>query len=345
MNKIRIADAIASVYNGGKAFLWIKPVFCCKNGLMRKLANGMNIKGLVLDIDRFSTHDGAGIRTAVFLKGCPISCKWCHSPESQYPKPELIYRKARCTGCGACIASCPEDFIIQENIDEIAEIRIIDGKNPLSFVCAEACKYQALQIAGMEWDAGDLVQTFRDDIVFFDTSKGGITISGGEPLMQFDFTFKLLSLCKEMEIHTILETCGYGNKNNLRELAGISSMIFYDIKHMDAKLHNHWTGVSNELILANLQYLCSDPDTTQKIKIRIPCIPDINDNPENIVKTAEFAKELGIDKMQLLPYNPIAEEKYNWIGQQYSLSEKQPGEKAYYEYLEQIVRDMGLKTE
>jgi pyruvate formate lyase activating enzyme len=231
----------------------------------------MGVKqGLIFDIDRFAVHDGPGIRAAVFLKGCPLSCKWCHSPESQKPEPELIH---------------------QNNTQKIC---------------------------GVWHAAGDILETLLPDKPFYINSGGGITVTGGEPLMQPEFTLEFLTLCKQAGIHAAIETCGFGNRNDLLKIAEVCDLIYYDIKIIDDVLHKKYTGVSNALILDNLAALCEN--NTDKIIVRIPCIPGITDRPEQIAEIKLLAKKHDIKNVELMPYNTNAGAKYEWLGRTYELN-------------------------
>ena len=227
-------------------------------------------KGLIFDIDRFAVHDGPGIRAAVFLKGCPLSCKWCHSPESQKHEPEIIY---------------------QHNISKLC---------------------------GAWHDAGEILEIIIQDKPFYINSGGGVTVTGGEPLMQAEFTLEFLKLCRQAGIHTAIETCGFGSRDAILEIAEFCDLIYYDIKMIDNERHKKYTGVSNALILDNLAALCEN--NAGKIIVRIPCIPGINDSPEQIAGIARLATKHGIKNIELMPYNINAGAKYEWIGRVYELN-------------------------
>jgi len=281
-----------------------------------------DIKGLILDIDRFSVHDGPGIRAAIFLKGCPLACKWCHSPESQKKATEIIFQSSRCSGCEKC--AC-EKKTKPEGCDSC-------------FACARACPTHALHVCG-EWRSPeDVLETILPDKIFYENSDGGITVTGGEILMQAEFTKAFLSLCVDAGIQTAIETCGYGSQSALMDMPMLCDLIFYDIKLMDSSKHKQYTGVDNELIMANLAALCTLPGAADKIIIRVPCIPGINDSPEHIADIARFALSHGVKKVELLPYNASAGAKYEWLRRPFELDLiDEPRPQSYYDNLNEIV--------
>jgi len=246
------------------------------------------LKGLVFDIQEFMLHDGPGIRVAVFLKGCPLRCKWCHNPEGLSPEPQLLVRKKECTNCGLCRQACEHE-----------ECRPFD-------LCTKICPKNLIRISGREYEAKDLAKHLRKYQSFLEQNEGGITISGGEPLMQADFTMALIEHLKPM--HTVIETSGYAPEDVFRSAADAADLIMLDIKHSDSQLHKQATGVGNELILKNLATL--KKGKTPFI-IRVPVIPGFNDTEENLKKTAELAEGASIE---LLPYNRMAGAKYPLLG-------------------------------
>lgn len=307
----------------------------------------MERRGLILDIDRFTTHDGPGIRTTVFLKGCLLRCLWCHSPDSQNSDPELLYQRARCRECFQCIQACPEQAISKNDTiisGEKGGIKIDRYLCNQCFECVDGCFPKALRMAGRLQTTEEVMEIIRQDIPFYRNSNGGVTISGGEPLLQADFVLRLIKLCRQEGIHIALETSGYGQYYKLKAIADETDLIFYDIKLMDSQLHQKYTGVSNRLILGNLEALCANSKIVKKIIVRIPCIPEINDAPEQIRKTANLALRLGIPQMELMPYNQMASSKYEWIDRPYYLTQLKTRSKDYYQNLNRLVAETGISV-
>ena len=307
--------------------------------------NRQNHKGLVFDIDRFSTHDGPGIRAAIFLKGCPLSCKWCHSPESQKNTIELLYQKLKCRGCFNCVDACPRHLISPCGITGLqghSGIHINKSLCLSCFKCADACSVHALRPCGKIMGADEIVDIVVQDKPYYDNTGGGITVTGGEPLSQPDFTLELLYRCKKKGIHTAIETCGFGNGKSLLLIAGQCGLIYYDIKILNDVKHREYTGVSNRLILDNLKLLCHTESNRNKIIIRMPCVPGINDGIEQIRETAAYVKGLGLRSMETLPYNEMAGAKYDWLQLAYGFNGLKPRPKNYYKRLAGTISDVML---
>jgi len=266
----------------------------------------MGIKdGIIFDIKKYAIHDGPGIRTTVFLKGCPLQCFWCHNPEGIDSDPELIYQENRCLeDCSDCINVCPNEALAQQN-----ESIVIDRKKcALSGKCTDICPTEALRIIGRKISVVELIREIEKDRVFFEQSNGGVTFSGGEPLMQPEFLFALLEECHKRNIHTAVDTCGYTPFKNFAEIKDKVDLFLFDLKIMDEKKHKDITGTSNRLILENLKNLS---ELKKKINIRIPLIANLNDTEKNTIQTAEFLKSLGnIKDINLLPYHKIGTGKY-----------------------------------
>jgi pyruvate formate lyase activating enzyme len=262
--------------------------------------------GTIFDIKRFAIHDGPGIRTTVFFKGCPLSCWWCHNPESQSAKPDVLYREHMCVRCGTCIEACPEQ----------ARSLGGDGGRPerdascctVCGSCAEACPSGALEQVGRKTTVSELIEEIERDTPFFDQSGGGVTFSGGEPLAQPGFLRELLDRCVERDIHTAVDTCGFVKPRLLRSIAARTDLFLFDLKAMDSRRHTELTGVNNNLILDNLTLLTRMGKT---IQVRIPVIPSITDAGDNFDAIGRFISSLETPPpVTLLPHHPTAMEKY-----------------------------------
>lgn len=270
------------------------------------------LRGVIFDIQHYSIHDGPGIRTTVFLKGCPLRCLWCSNPESQRNHPEIMFDTSRCILCGRCIEVCPHKASIkQEN-----EIQISRELCQGCATCVALCPGEARQITGSIRTVEEVLQEIVKDRLFYENSGGGVTLSGGEPMNQPTFTGALLKLCKDKGIHTVLDTSGYVPMELWDRVLDYVDMILYDFKQMDPEKHKEFTGVSNELILANARKLAS-----QKIPmvIRIPLIPGYNDTDKNSESCARFIKELGIINVELLPFHKLCVSKYAKLQKEWKL--------------------------
>ncbi len=265
--------------------------------------------GTVFNISRYAIHDGPGIRTTLFLKGCPLSCWWCHNPEGISPEPELSLRLNRCIRCGTCVEHCPNHAI---SILEDEDVARDEPKCQLCFECARVCPADAREIVGKTMTVAEVMAEVRKDVAFYDESGGGVTFSGGEPLMQPAFLIELLDACGECGIHRAVDTSGYAAKETVLEVARRTDLFLYDIKIMDPAKHRKYTGTSNERILDNLKALsCRDVD----IRIRVPLLPGINDDQDNIERTGAFLQMLHrVFYVDILPYHAIAAGKYERFG-------------------------------
>ncbi|HET7769412.1 MAG TPA: glycyl-radical enzyme activating protein [Chloroflexota bacterium] len=322
--------------------------------------------GLVFDVDRFAIHDGPGIRTTVFLKGCPLRCWWCHSPESQSNRIQLLYLRGRCSGCGDCVEVCPAGALRRGTtpVGEAALLRArrradaaVDDGLPSSVevdwtlctqcgACAEACSPGALVMCGT-WRAVDHVfAEIERDRAFFERSGGGVTLTGGEVTQQGGFARALLDRCRAAKIHTAVETCGLTPWRVLERLAEVTDLFLYDVKHMDDALHRRYTGASNAGILSNLRQLASGrAKGGHEVIVRVPCIPGVNDDEANIAATAAFTREVGLDTIHLLPYNASAAAKYAWIGQDYALEGAETQSREQMERLAAACEREGLQVQ
>jgi pyruvate formate lyase activating enzyme len=273
--------------------------------------------GIIFNIQRYSIHDGPGIRTTVFLKGCPLNCWWCQNPESQLSGQEMIFWGDRCISCGACSTICPSNAIQIKNGIPVTEKEkcILCGK------CIEKCPALAREMIGEKLTVEEIIKEVEKDLVFYEESGGGVTFSGGEPLRQPDFLEGLLNDCREKKIHTAVDTSGYISWEILNKINSKVDLFLYDLKIMDNERHKKYTGVSNEIILENLKKLSL---IHNNIFIRFPVIPGINDDYQNIKKTGEFLSSLKIAKVNLLPYHYIGVDKYKRLGRTYNLVTTQP---------------------
>ena len=272
--------------------------------------------GVVFNIMRFSLHDGPGIRTTVFLKGCPLACSWCHNPESLRPAPEIVYFPERCRLCGDCIAACPASAI---TLWGKALLR-----SPACRACAtcvDVCLAGARELAGKCMTVSEALRELERDVIFFDESGGGVTVSGGEPLSQPWFVEALLAGCRERRIHTALDTCGFAPRDVLLRVAAKADLVLFDLKSMDPETHLMHTGVSNRAILENLEALAA---SGLELVVRLPIIPGINDGDEEVDRAAALLSRLLVRRVDLLPYHRIGADKYKRLGLSYSLAELEP---------------------
>jgi len=266
---------------------------------------------LILEIKGNSLDDGPGIRSVVFYKGCPLSCVWCHNPESKKATSEISFDPKSCIDCGTCREVCPENALSKDN-----RYYIDRNKCNLCFLCADACPSGALDRVGKSMSVDDIVKKILPDKPFFDTSGGGVTLSGGEPTLFMDFTSHLLKTLKQNNIHTLLETCGFFDLDRFMDLLYPSlDTIYFDIKIIDSADHKKYCGVSNEKILDNFKKLAAAAaNDAKKILPRTPLIPDITDTENNIRAIASFLKSLHVTEAALLAYNPLWHEKSDKVG-------------------------------
>lgn len=269
--------------------------------------------GRVFDIERFALHNGPGIRTTVFLKGCPLHCPWCHNPESRSSGSILLWTAEKCAACGQCQQTCPRDVHkLTEQGHEILRERC-----ETCGACVETCATGALEIAGRQMTVEDTMREIMRDAPFYQRSGGGLTISGGEPLTQYGFTLALLQAAKSRNMHTALDTSGFCPGQLLDELSPHVDLFLYDIKHMDANKHQSLTGVSNDRILENLRRL---DERGNSVWIRLPLIPGQNDDDTNYHRIGRFLTTLKhVERVEILGYHRLAESKYDRMGDSYSL--------------------------
>ena len=266
-------------------------------------------KGIVFDVKRFALHDGPGTRTTVFFKGCPMACRWCHNPESQESRPQLAYSRTRCLAdCHQCVKVCPEAALVADG----PHVRVRRDLCTLCRDCLSVCPSEALEVIGREVSVQELFAEVERDVVFFDESGGGMTVSGGEPLLQPEFLDSVLTICREKGISTVLDTCGYAPFPVLKRIAVKVDLILFDVKIVDGRAHRLFTGVSNRLILKNLRAILALVDN---IVVRVPLIPGMTDSPNQLKEMAEFLLSLRrVRRINLLNFHRGGRKKYGKIG-------------------------------
>ena len=297
-------------------------------------ADMVNRTGTVFNIQRYSIHDGPGIRTLVFIKGCPLSCEWCSNPESQELERQLVVKPELCIGCGRCIPACPvSDGVIP---DPRKVGCLLCGK------CAEICPANAREIIGSKMTIDQIIHEVEKDRKYYEQSGGGVTISGGEPLIQANFVLDLIKSLKSLHINSAIETTGFGNEDKLLKIAAECSHVLFDLKHMDSGEHKKHTGVGNELILGNAEKLCQM--FPEKIIFRMPLIGGVNSDNRNITATAQFVKKNGITIIHLLPYHEYGSGKYKKLDKKYKCEAYTPDAEEISE-IQKIFGSFGIDTE
>lgn len=295
--------------------------------------------GVVFSIERYALQDGPGIRTLIFLKGCPLSCRWCANPESQVYAPEILYFQNRCASCGRCVENCPQDAI---QYDETFGLITNPDRCTLCLLCVDHCYYGARELSGEEMDVRTLMGIIERDKMFYDATQGGVTISGGEPLLQSGFVRELTRECKEQGIHTAIETTLFADKEKIIKTLEFIDLVFVDVKHFDSDKHEEYTGVRNELILKNIEML----DTLEKkFIIRVPFIPGFNDDEETQKQIYCWASKLeNLQWIEILPYHRLGLSKYHGLGREYPMADLKPVAKESLDYLKDLGSEIGVEV-
>lgn len=292
-------------------------------------------KGITFNIQKFSIHDGPGIRTTVFFKGCPLRCEWCSNPESQIKNVQILHDQSKCSYCLSCVAACPNVAITHED----NKIIINEDKCVGCLTCVNSCPNRALSYEGDYQTIEEIVDICMQDIDFYEESGGGVTISGGEGMSQPEFLKKLIAELKKNSVHVAIETTGYVKKETFEELARELDLLLFDVKHYDREKHYNGTKVYNDLIVENLKWAI---DNEIEVLPRIPVIPDFNDSLEDAEGLAKLLVEVGAKKVQLLPFHQFGEKKYELLNRNYKYKNKKALYPEDLEEYQKIFLDKGL---
>ncbi len=297
----------------------------------------ISIRGTIFNIQRFSLHDGPGIRTTVFLKGCPLSCIWCQNPEGISRDPQKIRHFQKCIGCYSCFEQCPQGAVKKGPAGPLVDSDLCCN----CFYCAEVCPAAAVEKAGQTVTAEELLAELLKDRLVFEESGGGVTFSGGEPFMQPEFLIEMLRLLQQEGVHTSIETCGYTPWPNLKQALALTDLFIYDLKLIDDDQYKKYTGVSGNSILLNLKKLIS---SGVEIQVRMPLIKGINDNKLSLEKAADYLLEAEIEYIELIPYHNYGEAKYEKIGREYQLKGMSKYSNADLNRAKMILNRSGIKA-
>ncbi len=297
-----------------------------------------SIQGTIFAIKRYALHDGPNIRTTVFLKGCPLACKWCHNPEGLTLQPELTWSEQSCIFCNECVLGCPEQALSFSDKKLTIDYQLCNS----CFECVEICPSLALQATGWTATVDEVIKEIVKDRPFFDQSGGGVTFSGGEPLMQHQFLLALLQAVGKLDIHRTVDTSGYASLETIQGIAKHTDLFLFDIKHLEKGPHKDWTGVDNKKILSNLVFLAENGN---KIRMRLPMIQGVNDGLEHIKKIAQTVAALpNVQNIDVLPYHSSAASKYKKLKLPYQAAKFSAPEDEHRNKIIQILQQHGLKV-
>jgi pyruvate formate lyase activating enzyme len=297
------------------------------------------LRGIVTNIQRFSIHDGPGIRTTVFLKGCNLRCFWCHNPETLSRDPELQLFPDRCIGCGECFERCPQGAHVMTDKGRLFLRELCQACG----TCVETCYAQSLLLVGECKTVDEVVDEVLRDLPFYETSGGGVTLSGGEPLLQLDFSYAILERCRQEGLHTAIETAANFPWERVASILPVTDLVMMDVKLMDAERHKAATGVSNARILENAMRLGQEAPA---LIIRTPIVPGVNDTPEDVAAIAEFAAGLpNLLYYELLPFHPMASGKYDSLDIDYRARELKSPPKEQMDALTEVAAQFGIKAQ
>lgn len=292
---------------------------------MSSTRNGsLERKASISNIQKYNMHDGPGVRTLVFFKGCPLRCKWCANPESLKKEPQVMISSTACVDCGACVSVCPTG--VHQMSAQTGKHEVNPNRTCIAcYKCTESCNYSAISIVGKTWTISELLEEIQKDRMFYDMSGGGVTLGGGDPLMQPEAARNLLMACKQEGIHTAMETSGYAKLENLLAVAEFTDLFLYDIKHIDSESHYRLTGVHNEQILNNIKVLLQQ---RYQVRVRMPMLKGLNDSREAIQGVVEFLQPYremkNFQGVDILPYHRLGVNKYNQLGWDYPLADHDP---------------------
>lgn len=305
---------------------------------MEHIIEGLPASVVITNIQRFSVHDGPGIRTTVFVKGCPLRCPWCQNPENLKPYPELMYYRQDCISCGLCLKACPAGAIRPGE-----DGRILTDRRSCTVCgrCVEACYPGARKICGQPYTVDEVYKEVLKDEVVYATTSGGVTLSGGEFTLYPEFAAQILERCRRRGIHTAIETCGYAPWERMELIARPVDLFLFDVKVIDPEKHRRWTGVDNRLILENARRL---PGAGRRMIVRVPLIPKVNDDADEFGRIVEFAGSLNAASLHILPFHQLGKSKYAALDLDYALSDlEEPTEEAV-ERCREIAVQRGLKV-